>query len=225
MACRHAPDRDVGQRLDPVLDHEPGDPEALLPRQVGRDDRLAGRERVRRRGVLLGGDLEPADHAGFPTDAGADEQGPAVRLALHDLGEVGVERPADEAAGLVQDLVEVVGAEGELAELREHGLLGQQLLVVGSSPARHDAETRGRIVGSWPGCRPLLPTCPMWASLGLHLGSTGPAVPLSARANRAHQSGRSSAARSNSANLSRSAFTAREATPPLPAGPACRAPR
>ena len=88
--------------------------------------------------------VEPADHAGLPADAGADEQGPAVGLALHDLGEVGAERPADEAAGLVQDRVEVVGAEGELAELRERGLLGQQLLVAGSSPARHDAETRGR---------------------------------------------------------------------------------
>ena len=110
----------------------------------GSDDGLAGRERVRRRGVLLGGDLEPADHAGLPADAGADEQGPAVGLALHDLGEVGAERPADEAAGLVEDRVEVVGAEGELAELRERGLLGQQLLVIGSSPARHDAETRGR---------------------------------------------------------------------------------
>ena len=79
-----------------------------------------------------GADLEPADHARLPADPGADEQGPAVRLALHDLGEVGAERLADEAAGLVQDLVEVVGAEGELAELREHGLLGQQLIVAGS---------------------------------------------------------------------------------------------
>jgi hypothetical protein len=52
-----------------------------------------------------------------------DQQRAAVRLALHDLGEVGAERPADKAASLVQDLVEVVGAEGELAELREDGLL------------------------------------------------------------------------------------------------------
>ena len=105
-------------------------------------------ERVRGRGVLLGADRELADHARLPADAGADEQGAAVGLALHDLGEVGAERAADEAAGLVQDRVEVVGAEGELAELREHGLLGQQLLVAGSSPARHAAVTTGRVVSS-----------------------------------------------------------------------------
>jgi hypothetical protein len=131
-----------------VVGHEAGDLEPLLPRQVGRDDGLVGGERLRGRRVLLGVDREPADDAGLPTDPGTDEQGPAVGLAFHDLGEVGAERPADEAAGLVQDRVEVLGAEGELAVLRERGLLGRQLIAAGSLPAHHDATTRCRVAGS-----------------------------------------------------------------------------
>ena len=53
----------------------------------------------------------------------------AVLLQLHDLGQLGAERVPYEAAGLGQDLVQVVGFEGEFAEPGECGLLSKQLVV------------------------------------------------------------------------------------------------
>lgn len=49
------------------------------------------------------------DHARLPAGAGAHQQGDTVLLQLHDLDHVGAERLADQPAGLVQNLVQVVG--------------------------------------------------------------------------------------------------------------------
>lgn len=58
------------------------------------------------------------DHARLPADAGAHQQGDTVLLQLHDLDHVGAERLADQPAGLVQNLVQVVGPESKFSEPR-----------------------------------------------------------------------------------------------------------
>ena len=85
----------------------------------------------------------------MPSDAGADEQALPVRLALHNLGKVGPERPADQAAGLVQYVVEIIRPEGELAELRKDGLLGQQCVAFAFLWACHGATTKHPTPSSW----------------------------------------------------------------------------
>ena len=107
----------------PLSMREWGVVEALLDGDVGRGHGLAGFE-----GVCFGrivGNLDPcgADDAGFPADAGACEQCLAVRLQLHDLGKVGAEGLADQAAGFGEDFIEVVGFEGEFAKPGEGRLL------------------------------------------------------------------------------------------------------
>jgi len=82
------------------------------------------------RGLVRGPGGRLADHARLPTNARADQQGLAVLLQLHDLGEVGAEGFSDEAASFGQDLVQVVGPEGEFSEPGQNGLLAEQLPVV-----------------------------------------------------------------------------------------------
>ncbi|MFC7474328.1 hypothetical protein ACFQS7_08185 [Dankookia sp. GCM10030260] len=73
-------------------------------------------------------DLDPghADRAGLSADTSPDEDGPAAILQLHDLGQVGAERVAEQATGFGQDLVQVFGFRRELAEWRQRRLLPQQ---------------------------------------------------------------------------------------------------
>ena len=73
-------------------------------------------------GIRVDRHLDHADDARLPADAGADLQ-PITGLELHDLGEVGSERIADETTGLGQDLVEILAPQRQLTELREHLLL------------------------------------------------------------------------------------------------------
>ena len=63
----------------------------------------------------------------LPADACAHQQGLPVRLNFHDLGQVSAQRLADQPARLVEDVVQVVGPEGQLAELGQDGLLPERL--------------------------------------------------------------------------------------------------
>ena len=125
-----ADDDDVGHRLDPVLDQEGRVAEPRLLRDVGGDHRLPRLQGIAFRGVVRSLGARLADHARLPAHARADEQGLAVLLQLHDLGEVGAEGLPNEAAGLGQDPVQVVGGERQFPEPGQNRLLPEQLPVV-----------------------------------------------------------------------------------------------
>ena len=110
----------------PWSTHELGDGKAGLGRGVLADHGLGDRQRqpFQRAGLGLRPDL--ADHAGLPADAGADQQRAAIRLQLQHLGQAGTEPLGDQPAGIVQDLLQVVGMQRQLPEAGERGLLGQQ---------------------------------------------------------------------------------------------------
>src|SRR3954470_16761903 len=68
-----------------------------------------------------------ADDARLPAHAGAHQEGLAVVLQLHDLGEVGAERLAHKAAGFGQDLVQVIRSEDEFTKPGQGYLLPKQV--------------------------------------------------------------------------------------------------
>lgn len=57
-----------------------------------------------------------------------------VLVDLQDFGEVRPERLANEAAGFGQHLVQVLAAQGEVAEAGEHPLPRHHLLAIGHAP-------------------------------------------------------------------------------------------
>ena len=124
-------DRHVHQRHGPVLLQEVGELEAVLLGDVPRDDGAAGLDRVGLGRPLAHRQAHLPDDAGPPADPGPHEQAPPVRLDLHDLGKVRPERLADEAAGFGQHLVQVLAAQGEVAELGEDLLPQHHLLAIG----------------------------------------------------------------------------------------------
>ena len=161
--CLGPGDDDVGHRLHPGLDQEVGVAEAGFGGDVGGDHRPTGLQRMAFRGPFRGLGARLADHAGWPADAGAHQEGLPVRLHLHHLGEVGAKRLADQAAGFGEDLVQVVGAKGQLAEARQGGLLSKlvgmsarsmlgavlvNVVLMGCAPAPCGG------AAAWPGGRP-----------------------------------------------------------------------
>jgi hypothetical protein len=161
-----AKDNDVDQGADAGRAEEIGVGEALLALDILRDHRLAGFHGIAFGTRFVGSDSHVADNALRPADAGTDQQRYAVGLEFHDLGEAGVAGLADQEAGLMENVVEIVGAEGELAEFRQHRLLPQKFcLPIGrhgaNDPACSDAGTarilaRG-LQGKARGSAPLLP--------------------------------------------------------------------
>jgi hypothetical protein len=97
---------------------------------IGGDDGLAGLDGMALGGFVLQRNADLPDDAGLPADAGAHEEGAAVLLDLHDLGHAGAEGLGNEAAGLGEDLVHVLGLKRQLAEPGERGLLPQQGLML-----------------------------------------------------------------------------------------------
>ena len=125
-----ANDDDVGHRLDAVLDQERRIREPCLRRDVRGDHRLARFKGVALRVAVRGLERHLAHHAGRPADTRAHPQGGPVRLQLHDLGEIGAQGIADQAAGLGQHPVQTVGPQRKLPEPCQSGLLPQQRRVV-----------------------------------------------------------------------------------------------
>ena len=134
-------DRHVRQRDHAGVLQEGGHLEAVLLADVPGDDGLAGLDREGLGGVLAHGQAQPADDAGLPADARAHEERPALLLDLQDLGALRAERLAHEAAGLRQDLVEVLAAQGELAEVGEHPLPPDHLLEIRHAVRRPPSRT------------------------------------------------------------------------------------
>jgi hypothetical protein len=82
---------------------------------------------------------DPADDPGSPADAGPQPERLAIGIELHNLGQVGPERLAHEAAGFAKDLVQIVRLEGEPAEIRQRSLLGKRLVSVTFTAGCHAA--------------------------------------------------------------------------------------
>jgi len=61
-----------------------------------------------------------ADDAGPPSDAGLHQSAFAVGLDLQDFCEIGAERLPHEPAGLIQHVLKIVAARGEVAEIGEN---------------------------------------------------------------------------------------------------------
>ncbi len=107
-----------------ALRHEVCEGEPLLGADVLGDDGLGNLDRVGLRRVLAHGDAGLAHDAGSPAATGLDQQLVTLVVDLQSLGEARAERLADDAAGLVQHLVEIVAAQGELAEGGQRLLAG-----------------------------------------------------------------------------------------------------
>jgi hypothetical protein len=102
-------DRHVHQGDHPGLLHEGRDIEAVLLAAVLGDYRPARVDGEGLGAVLLHGHAHVAHDVRIPADARPDEELSFGGQDLQDLGASGFERFADEAAGLDQDLVEVLG--------------------------------------------------------------------------------------------------------------------
>jgi hypothetical protein len=63
--------------------------------------------------------MEMANDAGLPPHTCPDEELPFSVLDLQDLGAPGSERFTHQAAGLSEDPLEILGAQGEFAEVCE----------------------------------------------------------------------------------------------------------
>ncbi|MCR5875047.1 hypothetical protein LRS10_13165 [Phenylobacterium sp. J426] len=77
---------------------------------------------------------------GAPADPRPDNPGVGAPLDLDDLGEVDVERLGDDPTPLVQDLIEVVVVQHEVAEVGEGALAPDEFAVIG-----HPGPQRPRI--------------------------------------------------------------------------------
>ena len=103
---------------------------ALLPADVGRHHRLACPEGIAFRRTPVRPHLDDADHARLPADPRPHPKGDAVLTKFHDLGEIGAERLADQAAGFGQDFVQILGLESEFTEPCQCRLLPKQFLLL-----------------------------------------------------------------------------------------------
>lgn len=122
-----ADDGDVGHRPDAIIDQERRVAESRLFVDVGRNHRLARFEGMTLRGVFRGHGDRFTDDARLPTHACPHQKCLVVLLQFHDLGQISAESLSDEAAGFGQNCVQIIGPEGEFAELCQSGLLPQQL--------------------------------------------------------------------------------------------------
>jgi hypothetical protein len=77
-----------------------------------------------------------------PADASPHDHGLSTILQLNHLGQIRSERLARKATGFGQDLVEIIGFEGEFAEPRKDGLLLEQIVVHGNPCVAHDPNRR-----------------------------------------------------------------------------------
>ena len=121
--------------------------EAILGFDIGGNDRRAVAQRVAERRIGIGRNDGVANHTRPPADAGAHQQAVPVGARFQHLGEFGAQCLADQPAGLVQDVVQVLGFQGELPEAGQHVLLAEQRVLADRGEIGH-----GAVLARRPGC-------------------------------------------------------------------------
>ena len=71
-----------------------------------------------------------ADDAGFPAHARPHQQGVVAVLDLKDLGALRPHRLTDKATDFGQNIIEIVAAQGEVAEIGKHPLSPDRLFEI-----------------------------------------------------------------------------------------------
>ena len=107
----------------PVLDEHRRSVEPRLGGEVLDHDRTADLEGVASLRFQAARDDRGTDEAGLPTDAGHEPQAALIRLEFEDLGELDPEHGRHLADGRVEERLELLLGEGELAEPGDRGLL------------------------------------------------------------------------------------------------------
>ena len=111
--------------------------EPRLAFKVGRDHRLVVHQRIARRRVELCSEGDVSHHARVPSYPRPEEEVVPVATELQHLDHLDIEPFGHEFAGPVQNLIEIVGAEGKEAETGERRALGPKAVHLGAGVVWH----------------------------------------------------------------------------------------